>query len=111
MLTVRLCRPLELIDGKVVIYRAKTSGHTTIIEEISRWNHNYLVTNIACKDNIIAVGDAISSVSLLRLERDGLRTIARDYESLHPIALDLTNTHDMVGATVRFQYPLLLAAA
>ena len=86
----------------MVIYKINTSTPATKIEQVTRWNHNYIVTSLIRRQDSIAVGDAISSVSMLHIDGDKLKTIARDYEPLGPIALEMTTQRDIVGATVRF---------
>ena len=71
------------------------------VEKLLDWNHNYLVNNIASFDDHLIVADQYSSVSLLKLNaRQKLATIARDYSSLWPVAIDALDKESIIGGDV-----------
>jgi DNA damage-binding protein 1 len=80
----------------------------TMLERIATWNHNYLVTSLASRGDRILVGDAISSISVLRLEDDRLHLIARDYGALWPTSIELTSDSTLIGANVSRHRLLML---
>ncbi len=57
----------------------------------------------------LLVGDAISSVSVIRWndERGRLETVARDYGPLWPVSIEATGNGGIIGANVR---PILIAS-
>jgi DNA damage-binding protein 1 len=73
------------------------------LTKLSSWDHNYFVTNLISRDGRIFLGDAISSVSILELSDATLKTIARDYGPLYPVAIESTGTDGVIGADVSFQ--------
>ena len=91
---------------QVILYKSteNEAGESTplTLEKVAEWNHNHFVTNVVIDGEHILVGDAISSVSVLRwnerLER--LESIARDYGPLWPIAIEGTG-NGIIGANVR----------
>lgn len=72
------------------------------MERLSVWNHNYFVTSLAVRESTVVVGDAISSVTLLNVQDSELKTVARDYGPLWPVAVEMTAGRGVVGADVRF---------
>ena len=95
---------------QVILYKSteNEAGESTplTLEKVAEWNHNHFVTNVVIDGEHILVGDAISSVSVLRwnerLER--LESIARDYGPLWPIAIEGTG-NGVIGANVRAFLP------
>ncbi|EJF63344.1 hypothetical protein DICSQDRAFT_153890 [Dichomitus squalens LYAD-421 SS1] len=91
------------INTSVVLFKSteNEAGESTplSLEKVTEWNHNHFVTNVVVDGERILVGDAISSVSVLkwneRLER--LESIARDYGPLWPIAIEGTG-NGLIGA-------------
>ena len=77
-------------------------NETTLrLSKVSEWNHNYIVTSLAYRNVQLIVGDAISSVSLLRLDAHcQLQSIARDYAPLWPVAVEGTGHGEIIGADV-----------
>ena len=60
------------------------------LEKVAEWNHSHFVTNLVIDGEHILVGDAISSVSVLRWndELGRLESVARDYGPLWPTAIE-----------------------
>jgi DNA damage-binding protein 1 len=77
-----------------------TGSGNMIMAKIATWNHNYLVTSLTSRGDIILLGDAISSISMLRLENNRLHLIARDYGALWPTCVELTSNSTLIGANV-----------
>ena len=59
------------------------------------------MTSLAVKGNTIAVGDAISSVSILEVVQGSLRTVARDYGPVWPMAIETTRDGGVIVGNVR----------
>lgn len=72
------------------------------LEKVAEWNHSHFVTNLVIDGEHILVGDAISSVSVLRWndELGRLESVARDYGPLWPTAIEGTG-NGIIGANVR----------
>lgn len=58
------------------------------------------MTSLVVRHDTIVAGDAISSVTLLKVEESELRTHARDYGPLWPVAVELTPKGGIIGADV-----------
>ena len=85
-----------------MLFRTETVNETTLrLSKVSEWNHNYIVTSLVYRYGQLVVGDAISSVSVLRLDnREQLRSVARDYAPLWPVAVEGTSRGEIIGANV-----------
>ncbi|KAL5524495.1 hypothetical protein ACEPAF_9635 [Sanghuangporus sanghuang] len=96
---------LACVEGKLVaaintsveIFNLMSEAEIKL-ERQTGWNHNYLVIAVAVVDNQIVVGDAVSSLAILKLEKDKLETIARDYSPLWPLCIGLFDQQTIVGA-------------
>ncbi|KAF7790799.1 hypothetical protein EIP86_001756 [Pleurotus ostreatoroseus] len=93
------------VNTSVDLYRiidedaaSSTSESTTRLARVSRWNHNYFVTSLAARDDKIIAGDAISSVSIVRIKGNDLETIARNYGPLWPVAVEAGRNKSVIGA-------------
>ena len=80
--------------------KSSTGAKSFALSRLAEWNHNYLVTNLSVRDELIITGDAISSLALLKLDGDQLRTLARDYGPLWPLSLEFFDDRSIVGANV-----------
>ena len=89
---------------QVVIFKLQEGdigGTPMVLQELGKWNHNYFVTNLAFDGERVLVGDAISSVSVIRWneEEQVIQTVARDYGPLWPVAIESTG-NGIIGANV-----------
>lgn len=87
------------LTAQVDIYRL-LSGAESGLERLTDWNHNYLVVSVVVADNKIIVGDAVSSLAILRLDKDRLETVSRDYSPLWPLCIGMFDSQTIVGANV-----------
>lgn len=71
------------------------------LKKVTSWNHNYFVTSLVAHGNRLIAGDAISSVSVLEVQGNDLKTIARDYGPVWPVAVEGTKDGGVIGANVR----------
>jgi hypothetical protein len=90
---------------KIVILKLSLEllSTTTVqrLEQMSEWNHNYLVSHLATCGNHVVAGDHISSVSLLSVDDGGIvKTVAKNHGPLWPVAVDMFDQHSIVGANV-----------
>lgn len=107
-LSLRLQQGTDMVSGaKVDLYRiidedaaSSMSENTARLARVSRWNHNYFVTSLAARDDKIIAGDAISSVSIVRIKGNDLETIARNYGPLWPVAVEAGRNKSVIGANV-----------
>lgn len=65
------------------------------------FNHNYVITTLVSRDDRLLVGDALTSVSLLRVQNLQIEPIAKDYGSLWPTCAELLDENTIVGGNVR----------
>ncbi|EJC97967.1 uncharacterized protein FOMMEDRAFT_162310 [Fomitiporia mediterranea MF3/22] len=96
---------LTCIQGKLVVaintsvdvFRLK-HGDNTVLTAVTSWNHNYLVITAVVMDDLIVIGDAVSSLAVLKLEDDKLTTFARDYSPLWPLCIGAFDNKTVIGA-------------
>lgn len=88
------------------------SSPSLTLHKVAEWNHGHYITSLVSRGNILMVGDAISSVSLLKLGDTQLETVARDYGSLWPVCLEPLDDKSFIGVNVgsdfRFRKTYLL---
>ncbi|KAI5118862.1 hypothetical protein M0805_005306 [Coniferiporia weirii] len=84
--------------GVVLFNLERADDHAIRLVRTTEWNHNYLITSVVACDDKIVTGDAVSSLSVLRLVGDGIITIARDYGSLWPLCIELVDGQSIIGA-------------
>lgn len=72
------------------------------LEEVTRWTHNYIVSNMVSRGNRIYIGDAISSLSIIQWEdtQERLENVARDYAPLWPVSVQTLDKDNVVGCNV-----------
>lgn len=93
------------VCGQVDLYCITVEGESTKLSRVARWNHNYYVTSLVVNKDRIIIGDAVSSVSVLKVEGQELKTVARDYAPLWPLAIEATRDEGVIGSNVR-HFPL-----
>jgi len=88
------------VNTAISLYRVNsTDGEDGLVLEcLSQWNHNYFITSLIARDGHIVAGDAISSVTVLSIQNTELRTVARDFAPLWPVAVEMTRNGGVVGA-------------
>ncbi|EIW81285.1 hypothetical protein CONPUDRAFT_56293 [Coniophora puteana RWD-64-598 SS2] len=88
------------VNSAVVIYSIEADDHTRALSFVKKveWNHNYVVANLVSRGNLLLVGDAISSVTLLQYERGALQNVARDYSPLWPTSVEMLDERNVIGA-------------
>jgi DNA damage-binding protein 1 len=68
------------------------------------FNHNYLITTLVSRGDQLLVGDALTSVSLLKLKGSQIEPVAKDYGSLWPTSAEMFDDDTIIGANVRMIY-------
>lgn len=76
------------------------SSHYFSLHKIAEWNHNYYVISLVSRGSTLMLGDAISSVTFLKLSGVRLEMIARDYGSLWPVCVEAWSDKSVIGANV-----------
>ncbi|KAI0647974.1 CPSF A subunit region-domain-containing protein [Trametes meyenii] len=91
------------INTSVASFRIRDNGpgeaSPLALEKVAEWNHSHFVTNLVWDGQYLLVGDAISSVSMLKVVEGGqrLESIARDYGPLWPVSIESTG-NGVIGA-------------
>lgn len=67
---------------------------------VTTWNHNYLISTLVSQGDRLLVGDALTSVSLLKMAGSALEAIAKDYSSLWPTCVQMLDEKRLIGANV-----------
>ncbi|KZS90527.1 hypothetical protein SISNIDRAFT_457686 [Sistotremastrum niveocremeum HHB9708] len=65
---------------------------------IAKHNHNYIISKVTAKDDIIAIGDTISSISMFRFADRELKMLAKNYNPLWPLSIQLLDKTSVIGA-------------
>ncbi|EKM59045.1 uncharacterized protein PHACADRAFT_181065 [Phanerochaete carnosa HHB-10118-sp] len=87
------------VNTSVDLYGMVEHEGAHALEKVAAWNHNYFVTSLVARGGRLIAGDAISSVSVLEVLRGShLRTIARDYGPVWPVAVEATKDGGVIGA-------------
>ncbi|OSD07132.1 hypothetical protein PYCCODRAFT_1449240 [Trametes coccinea BRFM310] len=91
------------VNTSVMLFKIRETapGETSplALDKTAEWNHNHFVMNLVWDGQYLLVGDAISSVSVLRVVNDAtkLESVARDYGPLWPVAIESTG-NGIIGA-------------
>ncbi|KAJ3557088.1 hypothetical protein NM688_g1656 [Phlebia brevispora] len=93
------------VNTSVDLYRIVYDGPGTRdmpnpphLVRVGRWNHNYFVTSLAVRGDNVIVGDAISSVSVVKVEGIEIKTVARHYGPMWPVAVGSVKNNGIIGA-------------
>lgn len=78
------------VNTSVDLYAPTQHEDVFALNRVASWNHNYFVTSLVSQGNRLVVGDAISSVSVLEVQGNNLKTVARDYGPVWPVAIATT---------------------
>jgi DNA damage-binding protein 1 len=70
------------------------------LHKVAEWNHNCFLSSLVSRGNTLMLGDAVGSVSFLKLEGTRLETVARDYGPLWPHCLQAWSDKSIIGANV-----------
>ncbi len=84
---------LEALDDK------EAASYT--FKKLDEWNHNYFVTSLVSFDNQLILGDHISSISLVLVEGEKLKSMAKDYAPLWPVSVEASTKDTIIGSNVR----------
>jgi len=70
------------------------------LRQVTVWNHNYLISTLVSSGDQLLVGDALTSVSLLKVTGFEVELIAKDYGSLWPTCAQMLDEKSLIGANV-----------
>ncbi|KAF9236524.1 CPSF A subunit region-domain-containing protein [Melanogaster broomeanus] len=87
---------LTSIDGTIIAAVNSSVGIIHICKP-AVFNHNYLITTLVSRDNKLLVGDALTSVSLLKLNGSQIEPVAKDYGSLWPTCAEMFDDNTIIG--------------
>jgi DNA damage-binding protein 1 len=89
----------------VVLFSLEAANiQSTHLRKVTQWTHNFFVTSLVSHGDSLMLGDAISSVSILKLQETQLQTVARDYGPLWPVCVQALDHESMIGSNVWFYY-------
>lgn len=76
------------------------------IVSLAKWTHNYIVANMVTRGNHIYIGDAVSSLSVVKWDEkaQALVNVARDYAPLWPTAIETLDSQSIIGCNVSCVY-------
>ena len=94
-----------LMTVKVVVFRVVVTSDVSntpsfALHRVAEWNHNYYVISLVSHDTTLMLGDAISSVTFLKLDGTRLEILAKDYGPLWPVCLQRWSDTSIIGANV-----------
>jgi DNA damage-binding protein 1 len=85
---------------RIVVTSDLSTTPSFALHQVAEWNHNFFLSSLVSRGNALMVGDAVSSISLLKLDGTHLETVARDYGSLWPHCLQAWGDKSIIGANV-----------
>lgn len=91
---------LTLTNLEVVLFRVENKDQSVTLQKVTEWTHNYVVRNLVSNGEHLILGDAINSISILRLAGAQLQTVARDYGPLWPVCLQGLDARSIIAASV-----------
>ncbi|KAG9315581.1 CPSF A subunit region-domain-containing protein [Chiua virens] len=90
-------RVLAAVNSSVIVYEVEGTPNHISMTQTTAFNHNYLITTLVSLEDRLLVGDALTSVSLLKLTGSQIELIAKDYGSLWPTCAALLDDRTIIG--------------
>lgn len=81
------------------------SSQVFALQKVAEWNHNYCVISLVSRNDTLMLGDAISSITFLKLSGTRLEVVARDYGPLWPVCIEALSVKSVIGANVSQNAP------
>ncbi|KAI5995209.1 CPSF A subunit region-domain-containing protein [Pisolithus albus] len=86
------------VNSSLVVLRIEYANKSISLHKVTVWNHNYLIMTLVSRGDLLLVGDALTSVSLVKLNESQVELVARDYGSLWPTSAQLLDEKSLIGA-------------
>lgn len=86
------------VNSSLVVLRIEYANKSVSLHKVTVWNHNYLIMTLVSRGDLLLVGDALTSVSLVKLNESQVELVARDYGSLWPTSAQLLDEKSLIGA-------------
>ncbi|KAL4064854.1 CPSF A subunit region-domain-containing protein [Scleroderma yunnanense] len=86
------------VNSSVVLFSVEGTEKSASLRQMFVWNHNYLISTLVSSGDQLLVGDALTSVSLLKMTGSEVELIAKDYGSLWPTSVQLLDEKSLIGA-------------
>ncbi|KIN94881.1 hypothetical protein M404DRAFT_17165 [Pisolithus tinctorius Marx 270] len=86
------------VNSSLVLLRIEYANKSISLREVTVWNHNYLITTLVSYGDLLLVGDALTSVSLAKVNDSQVELVAKDYGSLWPTCAQLLDEKSLIGA-------------
>ena len=68
---------------------ASVSSSTWTLNKVGEWNHNFVIRTLAVRDDHVAIGDQMHSISLVKVEPVVIQGLLRPHLSLFLQHVDL----------------------
>ncbi|TRM61119.1 mono-functional DNA-alkylating methyl methanesulfonate N-term-domain-containing protein [Schizophyllum amplum] len=96
------------VESAVIFFRPEIvniSSSSWALHKVGEWNHNFVVRTLAAKDDHLAIGDQMHSISIVKVslssnETAKLELISSDYSPLFPSSLELGENKSVITANV-----------
>ncbi|KAL1677809.1 mono-functional DNA-alkylating methyl methanesulfonate N-term-domain-containing protein [Schizophyllum commune] len=96
------------VESAVMFFRpdiASVSSSTWTLNMVGEWNHNFVIRTLAVRDNHVAIGDQMHSISLVKVtllpnDTVQLDLISSDYSPLFPTSLALGEKDAVIAANI-----------
>jgi len=98
--SIRCLWHVKVVVFRVVVTSDVSNTPSFALHRVAEWNHNYYVIGLVSHGTTLMLGDAISSVTFLKLDGTRLETLAKDYGSLWPVCLQRWSDTSIIGANV-----------
>ncbi|KIJ17938.1 hypothetical protein PAXINDRAFT_72888 [Paxillus involutus ATCC 200175] len=89
---------IAAVNSSVVVYNLEGTVNDVSMTQAAVFNHNYLITTLVSRGDQLLVGDALTSVSLLKLKGSQIEPVAKDYGSLWPTSAEMFDDDTIIGA-------------
>ncbi|KAI6039683.1 CPSF A subunit region-domain-containing protein [Pisolithus marmoratus] len=86
------------VNSSLILLRVEYANKSISLRKVAAWNHNYLITTLVSRGDLLLVGDALTSVSLVKLNESEVELIAKDFGSLWPTCAQLLDEKSLIGA-------------
>lgn len=86
------------VNSSLVLFSMEGTERRASLRQVTVWNHNYLISTLVSSGDQLLVGDALTSVSLLRVTGSEVELIAKDYGSLWPTSAQMLDEKSLIGA-------------
>jgi len=87
------------VNASVILFCVEKKDQSITLQKVTEWTHSYVVRNLVSHGENLVLGDAINSISVLKLVGAQLQTVARDYGPLWPVCVQALDGRTIIAAS------------